>query len=169
MRYFTKIGDQEREYRFVRRGDMIEAHHGGEVFELDLSMTGDGTAFSLLVDGASHDCTCESDANATLVMIAGHRISVLVEDERERAAHKIASARPKGPMQIEASMPGIIVSVAVSVGDSVTAGQTLLVVEAMKMQNPIQSDGPGTVVEILATPGAAVSTGALLMKIEGKS
>ncbi len=168
MRYFTKIGDWEQEYRFVRRGSTIEAHCGDQVFEVDLSMTGDGVAFSMLVDGASHDCVCERDANETLVMIAGHRIRVQVEDERERAAHRVAAARPSGPMQVAASMPGIVVSVAVVVGDSVTAGQTLLVIEAMKMQNPIQAEGLGTVAKILVAPGEAVAAGALLMKIEAE-
>jgi biotin carboxyl carrier protein len=166
MKYFTKVGDDQREYRFVRRGDVIEAHCGGDVFSIDLSMTGDGVAFSMLVDGVSHDCICERDGDDTLVMIAGQRIRVLVEDERERAAHQVAAARPKGPMQVEATMPGIVVSLAVEVGESVTAGQTLLIIEAMKMQNPIQADGPGEVMEILAVPGEAVAAGALLMKIE---
>ena len=71
-------------------------------------------------------------------------------------------------MQVEASMPGIVVSIAVGVGDSVTAGQTLLVIEAMKMQNPIQAEGLGTVAKILVAPGEAVAAGALLMQIEAE-
>lgn len=168
MRYFTKIGDQQREYRFVRRGETIEVHSGDEVFAVDLSMTGDGVAFSMLVDGVSHDCICERLGDDTWVMIAGHRIRVLVEDERERAAHLVAAARPRGPMQIEATMPGVVISVAVEIGDTVAAGQTLLVVEAMKMQNPLQADGPGQVVEIMAVPGKVVAAGAVLMKIEAE-
>jgi biotin carboxyl carrier protein len=167
VKYYTRIGDREQEYRFLRRGGVIEAHCGDRVFMVDLSMIGDGIAFSMLVDGTSHDCVCERDGQETVVMIKGRRIRVQVEDERERAAHQVASARPRGPMMVEASMPGIVVSLEVSAGDTVSEGQTLMIIEAMKMQNPIQADGPGTVQEICVQEGEAVAAGATMMKIEG--
>ncbi|MCA8972380.1 MAG: acetyl-CoA carboxylase biotin carboxyl carrier protein subunit [Planctomycetes bacterium] len=66
-------------------------------------------------------------------------------------------------------MPGIVVSVDVSVGDSVTAGQTLLIVEAMKMQNPITADGDGTVEAIQVAPGQAVAAGDTLLRLDSPS
>ncbi len=168
MKYYTRIAGREREYRFLRRGGVIEAQCEGQVLTVDLSMTGDGIAFSMLVDGVSHDCVCERDGDETVVMVSGRRIRVTVEDERERAAQQVASARPRGPMIVEASMPGIVVSLEVAAGDTVSAGQTLLVIEAMKMQNPIQAEGPGTITEVCVKPGEAVAAGATMMKIEGQ-
>ncbi|MCB9919814.1 MAG: acetyl-CoA carboxylase biotin carboxyl carrier protein subunit [Planctomycetes bacterium] len=63
-------------------------------------------------------------------------------------------------------MPGIVVSVDVSVGDEVTEGQTLLIVEAMKMQNPITADGNGTVEAIHVAAGQAVAAGDTLLRLD---
>ena len=63
-------------------------------------------------------------------------------------------------------MPGIVVEVRVAVGDQVVAGQTLAVLEAMKMQNPMQAEADGVVRRVLVEAGQAVAGGALLLEIE---
>ena len=63
-------------------------------------------------------------------------------------------------------MPGIVVAVNVKEGDLVTAGQTLLVLEAMKMQNPMQADAKGKVTRVHAKQGIVVAAGALLVEID---
>ena len=67
MKYFTRIGGVEREYRFERGGDRLRVHCGDRELDLDLSLVGDGTAFSMLVDGASYDLIIE-------------RVEVLMDD-----------------------------------------------------------------------------------------
>ena len=62
-------------------------------------------------------------------------------------------------------MPGSIMRYDVAVGDNVSVGDTLLVLEAMKMENPIKSPVAGRVVSIESTPGTAVQTGTLLLVI----
>ena len=93
MKYFARVGELEREFVFERRGDELLARSGDEVLRLDVSMVGDGTAFSLIVDGRSHDCLVESAGRFAIVQMAGERIVVEVEDERERAAQRVAHAR----------------------------------------------------------------------------
>jgi pyruvate carboxylase subunit B len=63
-------------------------------------------------------------------------------------------------------MPGMIVRVAVQVGDAVHAGQSLIVMEAMKMENELRASTAGTVKAVLAQTGTAVEKGAILLELE---
>ena len=62
-------------------------------------------------------------------------------------------------------MPGLVVRVNVAEGDTVAAGQGLVVMEAMKMENELRAAAAGTVSRVLATPGAAVEKGAVLVEL----
>jgi pyruvate carboxylase subunit B len=63
-------------------------------------------------------------------------------------------------------MPGLVVRVAVAVGDQVAAGQGLVVMEAMKMENELRSSAAGTVKAVHAAPGSAVEKGTVLVELE---
>ena len=65
-----------------------------------------------------------------------------------------------------AAMPGLIVSVAVGAGDMVDAGQPLMVLEAMKMQNPVRAPRRGRIGRVLVAPGAQVESGAALVELD---
>lgn len=166
MKYFTKIGDRERDFTFERQGGQLVAHTGDKTYHLDLSLVGDGTAFTLLVDGSSHDVVVDAVEAQTLVQVRGELVKVEVQDERERTASEVAGARVGGKRTIVASMPGVVAELSVQVGDAVEDGQTLLILEAMKMQNPIQAEGAGTVVKIHTQAGAAVANGAPLVDLD---
>jgi pyruvate carboxylase subunit B len=62
-------------------------------------------------------------------------------------------------------MPGLVVRVSVSVGDTVSAGQGLVVVEAMKMENELRASAAGVVTAVLAVPGHVVEKGAVLVEL----
>ena len=96
------------------------------------------------------------------------RFEVEALDERTRAIRELggASAGPTGPAPLIAPMPGMIVRVAVQVGDRVTAGQGLVVMEAMKMENELRAAADATVKAVHATVGSAVEKGALLLEME---
>ena len=80
-------------------------------------------------------------------------------------ALSITPARGGTPSNVvRASMPGLVISVAVASGDSVTAGQPLVVLEAMKMQNPVRAPRGGRVGRVLVTPGVQVEGGAPLLE-----
>ena len=100
------------------------------------------------------------------VQVHGERYAMTVEDERELAAARVAGNKPGGKRELRASMPGIVVDVQVAVGDKVEEGQTLIVLEAMKMQNPLGADASGTVIRLLVSAGETVAAGALLAEIE---
>ncbi|MBA2300873.1 MAG: biotin/lipoyl-binding protein [Chloroflexi bacterium] len=106
------------------------------------------------------------------VVVDGWRFEVFVEDEaraalrdlalRDRTAYGTAG----GPLEIRAIIPGRVASVAVAQGDAVEAGQTLVAVEAMKMQNELVAPRAGTVTRVPAAVGATVELGDILVVVE---
>lgn len=89
-------------------------------------------------------------------------------DERTRTIRDMAAAAapPAGPAPVVAPMPGLVVRVHVQPGDSVAAGQGLVVMEAMKMENELRAQGAGVVKTVLVQPGTAVEKGAVLVELE---
>jgi biotin carboxyl carrier protein len=100
--------------------------------------------------------------------VDGYRFETEALDERTRAIRDLsaASAGPVGPAPIVAPMPGLIVRVSVKVGDKVEAGQGIVVMEAMKMENELRATGAGVVKSIEVAPGTAVEKGTLLVALE---
>jgi biotin carboxyl carrier protein len=103
------------------------------------------------------------------VVVDGWRFDFTVEDAaraalRERASRdRSAGLGGGGPLEIRAIIPGRIASVAVTAGDRVEAGQTMLAVEAMKMQNELRAPRAGTVTRVAVAAGATVELGDLLV------
>jgi biotin carboxyl carrier protein len=102
------------------------------------------------------------------VVVDGWRIEVLLEPEaraalRERARRGRSEAGSSGPTKVHAIIPGVVVSVSVAPGDAVTAGQQLLVVEAMKMQNELRAPRDGTIEQVAVGAGSTIEVGDLLL------
>ncbi|MBM3737960.1 MAG: biotin/lipoyl-binding protein [Acidobacteria bacterium] len=95
----------------------------------------------------------------------GHRFEIEVIDPREMTESKNGSAR-QGRLEITAPMPGKVVRVLAEEGSEVTAGQGILVVEAMKMQNEMQSPKAGRLVSVRVEAGSAVAAGEVLAVVE---
>jgi biotin carboxyl carrier protein len=100
--------------------------------------------------------------------VDGYRFEIEALDERTRAIRDTtaATAAPTGPAPVRAPMPGLIVRVNVRVGDMVEAGQGVVVMEAMKMENELRATAAGRVKSIEVAPGAAVEKGTLLVALE---
>jgi pyruvate carboxylase len=90
----------------------------------------------------------------------------IVDHSLQPATPKVPQADPANPKQIGAAMPGMVVTIAVKVGDKVTKGQKLFTVEAMKMETTISSDAEGRVAEVLVKAGSRVEAGDLLLRLE---
>lgn len=78
----------------------------------------------------------------------------------------VRAAAPAGAGAVKSPLPGTVVAVKVAVGQQVTVGQTLVVLEAMKMENNIDADRAGVVTQIAAPQGTAVMEGDVLIVIE---
>lgn len=98
-----------------------------------------------------------------------HRFEVEAIDERRRAIREMTGrgSAHAGPAPLVAPMPGLVVRINVQPGDQVQAGQPLVVMEAMKMENELRSTASGIVKAIRIQPGAAVEKGAVLVELVG--
>ncbi len=100
--------------------------------------------------------------------VDGYRFEAEALDERTRAIRDISAAtsKPAGPAPVVAPMPGLIVRLNVAVGDVVAAGQGVVVMEAMKMENELRATSAGRVRSIAVTVGMAVEKGMTLVELE---
>ncbi len=123
--------------------------------------------FSVLLNGESHQIRIAPRTNGTLTLYSGFaEYQAEVSDPRLWRGRKHGALQAEGRQQITAPMPGKVVRVLVSEGDAVEAGQGLLVVEAMKMQNEIRSPKAGKVEKLLAKENQAVNAGDVLAWVE---
>ena len=101
------------------------------------------------------------------LLLGGHRYAIQALDERMRTIRDLTAATggTTGPAPLLAPMPGMIVRVSVAVGDVVVAGQGLIAMEAMKMENELRAAGPGTVTAVRVAAGTAVQKGAILVEL----
>jgi glutaconyl-CoA/methylmalonyl-CoA decarboxylase subunit gamma len=134
-----------------------------------LEATAAGRGIARLVNGSvSTPVLVEGAGSDWVITLRGRRIPVSVRSWRERvlADAETAAAAHTGPTEVRATLPGLIVAVAVAVGDEVAAGAPLLTVEAMKMQNEVRAPRSGRVIEVSVQPGQTVATGARLLRLE---
>jgi biotin carboxyl carrier protein len=120
--------------------------------------------YSVLIDGRSYEARVEETPAALVVVIGGRRFEIEARDPR-RFSRKRGAAGTDGVQAVAAPMPGKIVRVLVRAGDEVAAGQGLLVVEAMKMQNEMKAARAGKVLSLTASEGATVTAGEVLVTI----
>jgi biotin carboxyl carrier protein len=101
------------------------------------------------------------------VVLYGHEFRVQVEDARlHRLKEEVSGLHGStGPTEVTAPMPGLVVAVEVAVGDEVSRGQGVVVIESMKMENEIRSSAEGRVERVLVEPGQAVEKGQSLLKL----
>jgi biotin carboxyl carrier protein len=122
-----------------------------------------------LSDGSRSElCLVEGSGEEWVVTLRGRRIPVTVRTWRERvlADAESAAQRHDGPIEVRATLPGLVVAIAVEEGDEVASGTTLLTIEAMKMQNEVRAPRAGRVTTIAVVAGQAVAAGASLLRIE---
>jgi biotin carboxyl carrier protein len=118
----------------------------------------------VLMEGRSYEARVEETPNCLVVVIDGFRFEVDVRDPR-RLARRHDGRGAEGVQSISAPMPGKVVRVLVALGDAVEAGQGIVVVEAMKMQNEMKARNPGTVLTLSAREGATVAAGDILATV----
>ncbi|HLB54220.1 MAG TPA: acetyl-CoA carboxylase biotin carboxyl carrier protein subunit [Gemmatimonadales bacterium] len=126
-----------------------------------------GSARRLLVlDGKSIPLTVEPmHRGKWMIAIQGERQEVEVVDERTASARRTAGhgAIQAGPVALKAPMPGRVARILVVPGQEVVAGDGLIVLEAMKMENELKAAGPGVVERVAVRGGQTVEKGELLV------
>jgi len=121
---------------------------------------------SLLVDGHAYEIKREQTATDLHLWVGSTRFAVELRDPRSLRSRRGGAGDEKGPRKIVAPMPGRVVRILVAEQAEVEAGQGIIVVEAMKMQNEIKSPKKGVVKKIAASAGTAVNAGDVLAIVE---
>lgn len=135
----------------------------GQPLEGRASIVGDRVV--LLVDGVSHTCHVHArDAETWLVHVAGHTLDVGLLSERalRRRSAQGTSGASSTPL-VTSPMAGRVVAVKVAPGTEVVEGQTLVIIEAMKMENDIKAARSGLVEAVFVGEGSAVEVGSQLL------
>jgi biotin carboxyl carrier protein len=145
-------GSPDDEPVTIEQGAAVATGHRTIVGQIGAMDPAGRRALEVVVDGWRFEFDIEDDARAEL---------------RERASRERSAGLGAGePLEIRAIIPGRIASVAVTAGDLVEQGQTLLAVEAMKMQNELRAPRAGTVSRVAAAAGTTVELGDLLVVLE---
>lgn len=151
-----------------RDGRSVTFKTEGDEVSADLAELPDGRRSVILPSGRqlTGRAAAGPDGRAE-AWIGARRIDIELADPLLDLAAESAHAA-SGAAEIRAQIPGRVVEVRVAPGDHVAAGATLLVLEAMKMQNEIRADSAGLVARVDCSPGQAVETGAVLVRIESE-
>ena len=166
MKYEVNISGKAHIVEVEQRGDSWQAKLDGESHIADVVEPAPNT-FSVLLAGRSREVCVTVSSDGHLQLQSGRfEFTAEVFDPRAWRGRRHGGAEAEGRQQIVAPMPGKVVRLLVKAGDTVEAGQGLLVVEAMKMQNEIRSPKSGTVERVLAAEGQAVNAGDILAWVE---
>jgi biotin carboxyl carrier protein len=123
-------------------------------------------ALSLILNGESFEVQCEPTAESLQIALHGEMYECIVSNPRSLRARKKTGLTDSGEQELTAAMPGKVVRIIVAPGDQIRAGQGILVIEAMKMQNEVRSPKDGQLKKLVVRQGANVVAGEVLAIIE---
>lgn len=165
MIYDVTIGERNYRVEFRRVAESWQCKVDGREVALDFVSTQAGV-FSILLDGQSHEVRQEINGGETSIVVGQQRFSAAVRDPRSLRSLRRADSGGHGVKKITAPMPGKVVRILAPAGSAVEAGQAVLVIEAMKMQNELKAPRKGVIRKLNASEGMAVETGQTLAEIE---
>jgi len=168
MKLHARVGDYEGDVDIRIQGTRVFAALVDRTYEIDLQRTS-GDALLLMTDGRVFDCRIDGPVESGLpvdVSVGTQSFAVTLADPRRLRSAAAAGAFAGGVARITAPMPGKIVRVMVEAGAEVEAGDGIVVVEAMKMQNEMKSPRAGKVLTVNVEVGTTVNGGDVLAVIE---
>jgi pyruvate carboxylase subunit B len=164
MKYFVTLAGQTRQV--VVNGNRVFLE--GEEHRAELTVLENTPIRLLVLDGVTWALPMEpAEAGRGLwsVLVNGERHEVEALDERAAHIRTLTGTgtAPAGPALLKAPMPGLVLRILVTPGQTVTAGTSLVVLEAMKMENELKAAAPGTVEQVAVAPGQTVEKGEVLL------
>jgi biotin carboxyl carrier protein len=163
MKYVTTINGKKFEVEIQRDGSLLV---NGEPREVDFMAMGPAL-YSIVTEGLSHELVIEKRDDKIEVLMRGKLYTGEVLDERAQLmAERSGGLRTDtGETSIKAPMPGLVVSVPVEAGQTIQAGQTVVILESMKMQNELKSPRDGVVHQIHVQAGQSVEQNKVLITV----
>ncbi|GIK09841.1 MAG: acetyl-CoA carboxylase biotin carboxyl carrier protein subunit [Chloroflexota bacterium] len=165
MKYITTLDGKE--YLI----EITDEHHvsvNGRLLEVDFVSVNGQPVYSMIIDGKSYESYVYETEEGWQVLTRGRQYNLTVEDEREKRLRAAAGGgvAESGEYHLKAPMPGLIVAIPVNEGDPVKKGQTLVILESMKMQNELKSPKDGTVGRIRVKQGETVEQRQALLSVQ---
>ena len=167
MKLHAVNADSQTDIQIRDEGGRVFAELDGRAYELEAHESSDG--FLLITGALVFDCRVEGrpeSGKPVGVVVAATRHELTLTDPKRLGSAATKSAHGDGAARIVAPMPGKVVRVMVAAGDKITAGDGIVVVEAMKMQNELIAPKAGIVIALNIQPGATVNAGDVLAVIE---
>jgi len=170
-KYTVALGEEQHDVIVESAGTGPEytVSMGDQSVVVDASKVGP-MEYHLLEGDRGHNVLVENGSSEMTVHLDDRRISVRLLDERQAASLAHVEGGPSrgadGLVSVQAPMPGKVVKCLAALGDAVKAGQGIIVVEAMKMENELNSPVDGTVKEIRVSEGQNVDAGEDLVLIQ---
>jgi biotin carboxyl carrier protein len=165
MIYEVTLAEKVYRVELTSAGDRWQCLLDGREFPVDVTY-GQNGVLSLLLGGNSYEVKQEIVGTETNIVVGHERFTASVRDPRSFRSRSRTGTSEQGVMKIKAPMPGKVVRVLAGVGTAVEAGQSVLVIEAMKMQNELKAPKTGVVKRINVAEGAAVDAGQALAEVE---
>lgn len=167
MAYIARLGEKTYTVEIEEVGKSVyRVSVDGSEFLVDGKKTG-FTNYSLIVDNRSFEVEMDVKEDEYRVLVDGRNYHIdLIDERRVRLGGLQSGIQLQGRQNVAVPMPGKIIAVLVSEGDTVEKGQGLVIVEAMKMENEVRCPINGEVKEVRVKPGDAVEAGAVLAVVE---
>lgn len=163
MVYIIKVDNKEFKVDLKQEGKGFKVYLDGKPREVTVA-NDQGSRLTLIIDDKPFDVILEADDH---IVVGGESYNVEIFDEQIQKLIKASTGKSeKRELAVKAAMPGLIIEVTVKQGDKVTEGQGLLIIEAMKMQNEMQTPRDGVVKTIKVKKGQTVNSGETLIIIE---
>jgi biotin carboxyl carrier protein len=162
----VRAGNSVYEVGYVRNGDLMDVLIADRKYRVNVHSINE-TLHSLLIDGKSIEAVVNHKDNHFTVGFQGYEFDIEFFDPRaRRAAADTGKKIAEGIQRIKAPMAGRIVSILVKKGDKVQEGAGLVILEAMKMENKLVSQGTGIVLDVLVSDKDTVESGRDLLIVE---
>lgn len=167
MKLIAEIGAEKQEIELRREGKKVFAEIGGRQYELEVSEV-EPNVYLFKREGEIYEVYAPSSAfgETATVSVKNHEFDVKIVDPKRLRGSNAAGGTNDGSAEIKTAMPGKIVRVLVAEGAEVSAGDGIIIVEAMKMQNEMKTPKDGIVKTIRFGEGATVNAGEILAVIE---
>ncbi|MDB4970003.1 MAG: acetyl-CoA carboxylase biotin carboxyl carrier protein subunit [Myxococcales bacterium] len=171
-KYSIEMSGSEREITVEKLdGNRVRVVHAGRTRVYDavrIGGSGRASSWSLLPEGGGTTALVDVDGAAPDLNVTVDNVTVplKLESARAKVAGRAAPAQKVGPSSVQSPMPGKVVKVLVAAGDEVKAGQGVVVVEAMKMENELKAPKDGKVKSVSAKEGQPVEAGQTLVTLE---
>ena len=168
MDYLVKIGNKEYTVTIDSATHPIKVKIDGQPVETFYSTRADNSQIQLLMNNRSYDVEVAKQNGDFSVFIYGREFSLYAEDKRLAEIRKVAGmgGGAESRRELAAPMPGLVTKILKRPGDLVTRGESIIIVEAMKMENEIKALIDGTIKEIKVSEGQSIDKNFVMVTFE---